>query len=102
MSKSFQELESLVDDWAIKRSIYSQGTHIGQAMKTLEEAVELSTAIVKDDPQETKDAIGDIVVTVIIQAHMHGWSLTSCLEHAYDQIKDRTGETKDGIFLKDV
>lgn len=100
--KTFNQLESLVDDWAIKRSIYSQGTSIGQSLKTQEEALELTTAIVEDNPEEIKDAIGDILVTVIIQAHMQGWGVTSCLDHAYEQIKDRKGEMVDGKFVKRV
>ena len=47
-----------------------------------------------------KDAIGDTVVTLIILAQQMGWTLEECLQAAWDEIKDRTGEMRDGVFVK--
>ena len=76
-------------------------SNIKQALKTQEEVTELLNAIVDNDRTEVKDAIGDIVVTVIIQAHMHGFSLQDCLQSAYDVISKRKGKMVNGQFVKD-
>ena len=34
-------------------------------------------------------------------ALQHGLTLSECLEHAYNDIKDRKGIMKDGIFIKE-
>ena len=50
---------------------------------------------------ETIDAIGDILVTVIIFADIVGVDPVGALQLAYDTIKDRKGETKNGQFIKE-
>lgn len=49
---------------------------------------------------ETIDAIGDILVTVIIFAKIIGVEPDRCLALAYDTIKGRKGETVNGSFIK--
>jgi len=99
--KSYNELEALVIAWAIQKGILEHGSARGQAFKTFEECEELIEAIRFDDKDEIIDALGDILVTIIIQAEMQGLSLESCLESAYNVISKRTGVMKDGQFLKD-
>lgn len=99
--KSYGELEALVLAWAEQKGILERGTPIAQAGKTMEECTELMVAIAMDDKHETIDALGDILVTIIIQAEMQGVSLTECLESAYNVISKRTGVMKDGQFHKD-
>jgi phosphoribosyl-ATP pyrophosphohydrolase len=99
---NYQELEKLVIEWAREKEIFLKGTTIGQACKTMEECTELITAVVFDNKEETIDALGDILVTIIIQAEMQGLSLESCLESAYNIISQRTGKIIDGQFVKDV
>lgn len=50
---------------------------------------------------EAVDAIGDILVTVIIFADIVGVNPIGALKVAYDEIKDRQGKTVDGGFVKD-
>jgi NTP pyrophosphatase (non-canonical NTP hydrolase) len=100
--KSYGELEALVLAWATQKGILENGTAIAQAGKTIEEVNELVEAIIKDDREEIVDALGDILVTIIIQAEMQGLSLTECLESAYNVISKRTGVMKDGQFYKDA
>lgn len=38
--------------------------------------------------------------TLIILAHQTGWSLKECLQAAWGEIKDRTGEMRNGVFVK--
>ena len=100
--KNYNELEALVIAWATQKGIFENGTYKAQAMKTWEETDELITAIENNDRAEVIDALGDILVTIIIQAEMHELSLVDCLESAYNVISKRTGKMVDGQFVKDV
>tara|TARA_R110000772_G_scaffold32146_11_gene78917 strand:+ start:2715 stop:3026 length:312 start_codon:yes stop_codon:yes gene_type:complete len=95
------ELESAVEKWAHKKGILSKATPMAQALKTMEECTELCTAINNKDREEIVDAMGDIMVTLIIQAKMQNVSLESCLESAYHIISKRTGRMINGQFVKD-
>ncbi|WP_296683174.1 MazG-like family protein [Flavobacterium sp.] len=97
----FKELERLVIDWANDRGILSNGTTMGQAEKTHEEVLELISAIDEDDRDEVIDAIGDITVTLIIQAKMQGLEFEQCLESAYNVITKRKGKMSGGKFIKE-
>jgi NTP pyrophosphatase (non-canonical NTP hydrolase) len=101
MKKGYYELEALVIAWATQKGILNNGTPRAQAMKTWEETDELIQAIENDDREEIIDALGDILVTIIIQAEMQGLSLTECLNSAYNVISKRTGKMVDGQFIKD-
>ncbi len=93
--------EKDVIQWAKDRNIFETATPISQHGKTLEEVNELTLALMMGDDAETKDAIGDIAVTLILQAHIQGWTLGECLESAYQVIKDRKGKMVDGVFVKE-
>ena len=98
---NFDELEQRVVAWAAARQIIPNSNPMSQALKTAEEVVELLQAINKQDSKEVIDAYGDCLVTLIIGAELYGVSLISCLESAYDEIKDRKGHLgTDGIFYK--
>ena len=95
------ELECAVESWAEEKGIFDKATPMAQALKTLEETTELCTAINTDDREEIIDAMGDIMVTLIIQAKMQGLTLEECLESAYNVIAKRTGKMINGQFVKD-
>lgn len=99
--KNYNELEALVIAWASQKGIFKKGTPVAQWEKTLEEVEELGEAIEKNDIDETIDALGDILVTIIIQAEMQGLKLTECLESAYNVISKRSGAMVNGTFVKD-
>jgi len=94
------ELECAIQDWAEQKGILNSGTPIKQALKTVEEVTELCNAIIDNDKEEIKDALGDILVTLIIQALMQNLELEDCLESAYKVIKDRKGKMINGQFMK--
>lgn len=117
---NYEQLEALVIDWANEKEILKKATPLAQANKTLEEVKELIHAINSlyldgemlhdakgryvgnfDAKAEIKDALGDILVTIIIGAEMQGLKLTDCLESAYNVIKNRTGKIINGQFVKD-
>jgi len=101
----YQTTDQLIDkviEWADERKITTHGQPMTQAIKTLEECQELLVAINKNDGFEITDAIGDIIVTLIIQAELQQTSLKVCLQHAYNQIKDRKGHLDHtGNFIKE-
>ena len=47
------------------------------------------------------DDVGDNMVVLAIMARQEGLTVTECLEHAYNDIKDRKGQMIDGIFVKE-
>ena len=99
--KSYNELEVLVIAWAEQKGILKNGTPNAQCDKTFEEVEELAEAIENNNRAEVIDALGDILVTIIIQAEMQGLNLTECLESAYNVIAKRTGKMVNGQFVKD-
>ena len=67
----------------------------------MEELGETAGAILKHKKtDEVIDGIGDIFVTVIILSKQLGLDPTECLEHAWNEIKDRKGKTVNGTFIK--
>lgn len=97
----YKDLEMLVLQWAQEKGILDKATPSAQAEKTKEEVIELQDAIVANNKEEIIDALGDILVTIIIQAELQGLSLEHCLESAYNVISKRTGKMVDGFFIKD-
>ena len=97
-----EELIAKIEQWAEDRNIITGATTIAQAEKTMEECEELIYAIGEDDLDEIKDAIGDIVVTLVIQARMNGVNFLDCVAGAYETIKDRKGKMIDGKFVKEA
>lgn len=97
----FYVLLALVEKWAKDRGIFENGTAVGQALKTIEEATELAQAVNEGNKEKIIDAIGDVLVTLIIQARMQDVSLTDCLESAYREISDRKGKVVGGQFVKE-
>ncbi len=99
--RDYFELECVVEEWAKDKGILSKATPIKQAMKTQEELTELINAILDNDHEEIKDAIGDIMVTLIIQAKMQKVSIEECLNGAYEIISKRKGKMVNGQFVKE-
>lgn len=100
----FHQLEDKVINWAYDRNIILEATPIAQASKTVEEVAELIAALETEDDQAVKDAIGDILVTLIIITHMwfgEAVNLTDCIKTAWEEIKDRKGRMVNGVFVKE-
>jgi len=98
----YNQLETLVIKWAAEKGILEKATPARQADKTMEEVEELKDAILHDNRAEIIDALGDILVTIIIQAKMQNLSLVECLDSAYQVIAKRTGKMVDGQFVKNA
>ena len=101
--KTFGQLINNISMWGYDRKITVNGQPMTQAIKTLEECHELLEAINRGDDYEIKDAIGDIVVTLVMQCGLQGYPLKDAVQQAYDEIKDRKGHLNEvGDFIKDV
>lgn len=92
--------KELVLEWADKKNLLKEENHLKQTLKLQEEVGELSKAILEKDPYDTIDAIGDCVVVLTILANQLGFDIDECFRLAYEEIKDRTGETINGVFYK--
>jgi NTP pyrophosphatase (non-canonical NTP hydrolase) len=90
----------LVEKWAEDRELLDKDPKV-QILKTFSEMGELSDALIKRDMMGIVDGIGDVLVTLIILARQEGLHVEDCLNHAYNEIKDRTGRTVNGTFIKD-
>ena len=115
---SFADVESDIIRWAEARKIIPNSSAKAQAQKTLEESGELleaatalyvltATGISKDAPVykmwlgKYRDAVGDVMVTLINGCALADVNLVDCMYQAYDEIKDRKGYmNEDGIFVK--
>jgi NTP pyrophosphatase (non-canonical NTP hydrolase) len=98
---SLDTLTGQIDKWGYDKGILPNPKPEKQFDKTMEEVGELQDAIITNDREEVKDAIGDIVVTLIMQTHAWDLTLVECVEQAYNVISKRTGKMVDGIFVKD-
>lgn len=100
MNNTLDQLIKNVEQWSINKGL-NNGNSDRQALNFYEEAGEIAAALSRSDKDALKDGIGDTVVTLIILAQQHGWTLEECLQYAYDEIKDRKGKTINGTFIKE-
>lgn len=97
---SMNNLIKQVEQWSIDKGL-DKGNSYTQYAKSSEEMGEVAAALCRNDVDELKDGIGDVVVTLIILAQQNDMTLYECLEQAYEEIKNRTGVmSKDGSFIK--
>ena len=94
------------DELIVSIAVWGQQHNIDnpdkQTVKLLEECGELAHEIARSryNSMATEDAIGDIGVVLIILADILGYDFADCLSLAYNEIKNRTGHTEDGSFIK--
>jgi len=113
--------------WADERGIYEKGDTKTQFLKLIEEVGELGKALLKKDVEETKDAIGDIVIVLTNLTELankdifeKGYyedvagdggsrmyitedgdiTIEDCINSAYQVIKNRKGKMQNGTFVK--
>ena len=101
MSSSNNDVYEKILSWAKDRNLIEGSDIKSQLLKTTSELGELADAVNKDRIAEIIDGIGDVVVTLVIVAAQKGLDFHSCVEAAYDDIKDRKGMMINGIFVKE-
>ena len=101
-----QELIEQVEQWAMDKGINTAENWKPQFKKIVEEVMEykeelkLSEHDTAANLMDEMTEMGDILVTLAIMAQQRGYRLSTCLQFAYDKIKDRQGQTINGTFVK--
>lgn len=99
---SYAQNEMKVLQWAEARQIIPNAKPYTQLLKALSEMGELADAEIKDDRAGVIDAVGDVIVCLIIYCALKDLNVTTCLESAYQEIKDRKGTLlANGTFVKE-
>lgn len=109
-NKDFEQIRN----WAENKGIYKSGDPMTQFAKLSEEQGELAQALLKEDRAGVIDAIGDMVVVLTNLAELSSdrfclkgrttnkrFTIETCISHAWEEIKDRTGKMENGSFVKD-
>lgn len=101
-TNNLEELESAIYQWGIDRKIIQNGKIEAQMLKLIEEMGELSHAIVRNKEEEIEDAVGDIIVVLIMLQGIRGKHIFDSMLGAYNEIKDRKGYLDErGMYIKD-
>ena len=100
-SKNYRtpQLIEVIADWHYDRNLIHGSTDKDQYMKLIQEAGELSDNICKGE--DIADDIGDMMVVLINIAERNNLTIESCLNKAWLDIRDRKGEMRDGVFIKE-
>jgi len=101
MTNNMNVLTSNIEQWAEVRGLVDADPN-KQMLKVVEEIGELSQGLVKGNTEQVKDSIGDAYVTLVILALQLELSVEECTAYAYDEIKDRKGEMKNGSYIKEA
>ncbi len=81
-------VEQKIIEWAKDKNLINPENAKTQLLKSFEEMGELAEGILKDDKDLIIDAIGDVMVTLIILARIKGINLDTCLHYAWHEIKN--------------
>ena len=99
---NWKDLIQAVDEWAESRGIYNASNPQAQLLKAVSEMGELCDAEIKRDAVGRMDAVGDVLVCLIIYCKFYKMDTEFCLSQAYDEIKNRKGRMlQGGAFVKD-
>lgn len=106
----FEELQEKVLEWADSHDLLHEENADKQFLKFVEEVFEFKTemdfysgkseVLSSVSKNLMKDEMGDVFVTLIILCNQIGIEPQECLELAYEKIKNRKGETRNGMFYK--
>lgn len=101
-SAEFSFILTRIGQWGLDRNITKAGgaTALSQIAKIREELDEIEEGIRENNAEKVKDGIGDTQVVLVQIARLAGFSLEYCTRLAYDEIKDRTGMMRCGVFIK--
>ena len=100
MNNRFFDQQRRALEWAVKKELCKKGNVQAQTLKLCEEVGELVGAILKQRSTETRLEFGDVLVTLTILADQLGLEFGDCLRRAVDKIESRTGQTIEGVFIK--
>lgn len=84
--------------WHHNRNLIEGSDDKTQFAKLIQEVGELSDSICKG--KDIRDDVGDIIVVLANLCARNRVSFLSCLDQAWDDIKDREGIMYEGVFIK--
>ena len=94
------DINNAIKRWAINRRL-DKAEPSKQMLKLIEEVGELASGIAKGKKDLIIDSLGDVYVVLYILSLQLKLDFETCVEIAYDEIKDRKGVMKNGIFVKE-
>ena len=98
MTQTFTQIR----EWAEARNLIAGSDSFRQLAKLVEETGELAADISRGRSRRcVADSIGDCVVVLTILSEQNGLQTEDCIVQSYDEIKDRRGVMKDGVFVKE-
>jgi len=99
---SYAEVEMKVVQWGEARKIIPNAAPSTQLLKAMSELGELADAEIKGDRPAQIDAVGDVLVCLIMYCALKDLNMVDCLYSAYEEIKDRKGTLlPNGVFVKE-
>jgi len=96
-----EKLIKSVIEWGESKNITKPENASKQLLKCVEEVGEVSGAYLKGEKDNLKLEIGDVLVTLILFSKQNNLNIESCLDAAYNKIKNRKGKTVNGTFIKE-
>jgi len=96
---TLEELEQRVAEWHDDRNLILGSTDAAQMHKLLEEVNELDQDV--HDVYDVRDELGDCLAVMNNIATRNGFTLKQALTVSYNKIKDRKGQMRHGIFVKE-
>ena len=94
------DINNAIKRWEINRGL-DKAEPSKQMLKLIEEVGELASGIAKGKKDLIIDSLGDIYVVLYILSIQLKLDFETCVEIAYDEIKDRKGIIKNGVFVKE-
>jgi NTP pyrophosphatase (non-canonical NTP hydrolase) len=88
-------------EWANERKLLDDKDATRQALKMVSEVGEFADEILKGRREEQILEMGDVLVTIILTGAKLDIDIEDALAAALNKIKNRTGKTVNGIFVKD-
>jgi NTP pyrophosphatase (non-canonical NTP hydrolase) len=96
-----ENIFELIREWGKEKGILEKSDIKTQYVKLQEESGELARSIIKNNDEEFKDSIGDMVVVLTLLAKLNNMNIEDCIQSAYDIISKREGKMVNGSFIKD-
>jgi transcriptional regulator with XRE-family HTH domain len=101
LSVKHPNIETMIIEWAKAKGIFTCSSVFSQVEKLEEEILELKAVVEAGENSNAIDKLGDVLVVAVNLSKMLDTDIKSCLQLAYNKIKDRTGKMVSGKFVKD-
>ena len=99
---SYADVEMKIIQWSEARKIIPNSTPDTQLLKAMSELGELADATIKKDRAGIVDGVGDVMICLVNYCALQDINLVTCIEKAYEEIKDRKGTLMpNGVFVKE-